>query len=93
MFQIGERVDDGRGFEDTVPFADLHLGQHSGQYEPLDGLAGLRKATADQAGGAAHSEHGCAGQGPEQQIDGGPTADTPQQRAPLTHDLLDTQLE
>ena len=51
--QVGERVDDCRGFEGPVSSADGDLGQDPGGYQTLDGGVGLRVAAADQRGGSA----------------------------------------
>ena len=74
-FQVGERVDDIRGFEGAVSPANVGLGQDPGGCEALDRRIGLRIAAADQRGGCAGGEDWCPGDRRDEQVDGGVRAD------------------
>src|SRR5438045_1198396 len=64
--QVGERVDDRRGFEGAVPSAHGDLGQEPGGYQALDSRVGLRIAAGDKRSGSAHGEDGGSGDRPDQ---------------------------
>jgi hypothetical protein len=60
--EAGEGVEDGSGFEGSVPSPDADLSHDAGLLEPFHCLVGGLEAAADELGGAGDGDDRRAGE-------------------------------